>query len=268
MKHKLLLCILILVVVGLYCQNCIEHLENSENSENSENKIQNLISKAIKTQLQKIYGEFIDAKVNEKLEKIKCKQGPQGPKGDVGDKTSSYQGLYCQGNPTQPISIPNINTSQPLNSIVVLRPPLSKNKESDRDNKDFFILTNKERWQYTQKNQIKTAYMKETSGKTDEPIESDYGICYNDNKEVFVCNTNDNKSDKQKFYSEFNYTNDNEFRTSESDKSNMCLTLSGLTDRATLGNKSNDKNNNKKQQVILSECAKKKDDPYQKFFLH
>jgi len=262
MKHKLLLCILILVLVGLYCQNCIEHLENN---------LKNTINNAIKIQLQKIYGEFIDAKVNDKLEKIKCKQGPQGPKGDIGDKTSSYQGLYCQGNPTQPISIPNINTSQPLNSIVVLRPPLSKNKESDRDNKDFFILTNKERWQYTQKNQIKTAYMKETSGKTDEAIESDYGICYNDNKDIFVCNTNDNKSDKsnkQKFYSEFDYTNDNEFRTSESDKSNMCLTLGGLTNRATIKNDSKDKNNNQKQQLILSECAKNKDDQYQKFFLH
>tara|TARA_B100001123_G_C15239143_1_gene998389 strand:- start:116 stop:901 length:786 start_codon:yes stop_codon:yes gene_type:complete len=261
MKHKLLLCILILVVVALYCQNCIEHLENSENSENSKNKLIKIINNIIKNKLQKIYGEFIDAKINQKLHKIECKQGPQGPKGDVGDKTTSYQGLYCQEDSTQPISF-NIGTAPVSKNIVILRPSVDENNKPN----NFFSLTNKERWQYTQSNEIVSAYMNKSNNKEtgDKFTKNYYRICYEDNN-VFMCNPDkDNKKDNSQFNSQFNYTNDNEFKTTQG-KSSMCLTLGSLIDPANEVNEKTYKGTIKKQ-LKLSECQK--DNQSQKFFLH
>ena len=94
MKHKLFLCILILVVVGLYCQNCIEFFTDDE-----KNEIQTMLTNQIKSINVGDNQNKLD-EIEERLEKKlidsgKC-VGPMGPKGDTGGQTNVYQGLYTK----------------------------------------------------------------------------------------------------------------------------------------------------------------------------
>lgn len=250
MKHNLFLCILILVIFGLYFKNSVEHL--SDDKDTLKKEINDIISKNLKN----IYTSFINSLIDNKLDKIKCNEGPQGPKGDVGDKTTSYQGLYCEADPSRPLSIHNINSNMEPNSIVILRD--KEDTETKENTNSFFILSNKERWQFTQNNEIKTAYMKKNDK---DEVTGDYGICYNDNKEVYVCNSkNDNEKNNLRT---FEYTNDSEFKTTQGNNvSQKCLTLGELTDRSNTLLKENSKI---KKQLVLEDCNKNKN---QKFFLH
>jgi hypothetical protein len=273
MKHFLFLSILVLIIIGLYCKTCIEHLTDEES-------LNNTINTKIDNSLKKIYKTFIDAQIDNKLDKVKCAQGPQGPKGDVGDKATSYQGLYSEADTKSPISIYTTGTQVPSNNIVILKPQ-SDVKESDPDN-SFFILTNKERWQFTEGNEIKSAYNR-TQG-TPMKQSSNYGICYNDDNKVYICNTGPESTDTtnpantanpantKKNYTTFKYTNDNQFITTDGDESSgKCLTLtSKITDEdIKFIDQNKDINiNGIKQKLTLSECNKNKLDKNQRFFLH
>ena len=110
MKHKLFLCILILVIIGLYFKNCVEDFTEEEIKEKIKNYIKNNLTDEINTEIKKeinenvsnIINQFSEDKINEIKES--CKQGPQGIKGDVGSKSSVYQGLYNLGKSTNPIA--------------------------------------------------------------------------------------------------------------------------------------------------------------------
>ena len=271
MKHFLFLGILILVIIGLYCKTCVEHLTDEET-------IKKQVDDSINENLKKIYKTFIDAQINNKLDKIKGIQGPQGPKGDVGDKATSYQGLYCEGDKNlQPISIyspkSGLNTSNQTNNIVILK-PTDDAKTSDNNN-SFFILTNKERWQFTDGNEIKSAYNRKNEQGT---ITNDYGICYNENEDVYICNKAIDKASgtpsEDKHLTTFKYTNDNEFITTGGNKPiNKCLTLT--TDFAPkikpLLEKNKDAGDDRKveQYLKLEKCnSDKTKNQAQRFFLH
>ena len=247
MKHKLFLFILFVILIGFYYNNCIEKMTNSE-EDDSKNKVIKLINESIKKNLQNIYSSFINDIIDEKLKDIKCQRGPPGPKGDVGDKATSYQGLYCEDDLSYPISFPNINENaiNIENNIVVLKSDMDDNAKKD-NSRDFFILSNKERWQYTDSKEIKSAYKLNTDNK------SNYGICYNNNNDVFMCN-----DVTDGINTTFNYNNDNMLKTTN----NKCLTLSDM-------NYNEEKDENLKQyskKLTLSDCDKK--NKKQKFFFH
>ena len=112
---------------------------------------------------------------------------------------------------------------------------------------DFFVLSNRERWQYTDSKEIKSAYKLNTDNK------SNYGICYNNKNDVFMCN-----EATDGINTTFNYNNDNMLETT----TKKCLTLSGMND-----NEEKDENLKQyKKKLILSDCDK--NNKKQKFFFH
>ena len=186
MKHKLFLCILILVVLGLYCKNYVEYFSDDEKKE---------IIDIFNNQ----YGEYIklnnqnslDAYIDNKIEKIECDQGPQGPKGDTGGQANVYQGLYSLANSEHPLapigldkSKTGFNTESPINNPI----------ELNLENKSQFKLTNRDRWQYTIDDTLVSGYS------------PDFKMCYNDDG-IYACNSNFLENN-EKFKYNFKYKGD------------------------------------------------------------
>ena len=123
MKHKLFLCLLILVIIGLYFKNCVENFTEEEINEKIKNYLTDEINTEIKKEINDNVSNIINQFSEDKIKEIKesCKQGPQGPKGDVGSKSSVYQGLYNLGNSTRPIAPSSFNTTTPRNINIELR---------------------------------------------------------------------------------------------------------------------------------------------------
>ena len=104
MKHKLFLCILILVILGLYCKNYVEYFTLDE-----KNDIKDIFNKEYKEYIKINNQKSLDAYIDNKIEKIECEQGPPGTKGDPGGQANVYQGLYSLANSKFPFQFTPIS---------------------------------------------------------------------------------------------------------------------------------------------------------------
>jgi hypothetical protein len=234
MKHKLFLCVLILVIVGLYCQNCVEFFTDIERDE-----IQTMLTNQIKSinvgDNQNKLDEIEERLKKELIDSGKC-IGPKGAKGDTGGQTNVYQGLYSLRDSSKPFaSIGKDKTggysdTTPSNNIIQLNP----------NNKSQFILTSKDRWQYTDKKTLVSGY------------NSEFTMCYNANgtdNGIYNCHKTKVEKPNSEFKNNFNYDGETQqFFISEDKK--KCIEL------------------DKDKLVIGKDCDNSKVKEEQQFFLH
>ena len=170
MKHKLFLCILILVIVGLYCQNCVEFFTDAEKDE-----IQRILTNEIKSinvgDNQNKLDEIEERLKKDLLDSGKC-IGPEGPKGDTGGKSNIYQGLYTKDKDLNIFKLnmdpTKLNQNKGTNNIIKLKPT----KESPLN------LELGDTWQRSDKNTLVYGY------------NSNFVICYDYNdKKVGLCDS-------------------------------------------------------------------------------
>jgi hypothetical protein len=174
MKHKLFLCILILVLVGLYCENCVESFTQKE-----KDKIKEVCQTMLTNQVKSINVGDSKMKLNAIKEELKKELidsgkcvGPQGPKGDTGGKANVYQGMYTRDSNSNilKLSFPpkDLNEQVGTNNIIKLKPT----KDSPLN------LELGERWQRTEN---------DTLVYGDNP---NFVMCYNkDKKKIGLCHS-------------------------------------------------------------------------------
>lgn len=201
MKHKLFLCILILVVVGLYCQNCVEFFTKEEREE-----IQTILTnqiKSINVGDSEIKFNEIEERLNKELiDSGKC-VGPMGPKGDTGGQANVYQGLYTKDTNSDILKVNadpgTLSESNPSNIIIKLKPT----KESPLN------LESGDRWQRTNENTLVYGY------------NPNFVLCYgNENKKIGLCDSTNINTEEHNINFEFP-SNTQQIKVSLDD--NMCL---------------------------------------------
>lgn len=202
MKHKLFLCILFLVLLGLYCENCVESFTQKE-----KDKIKKICQTMLTNQIKSINVGDTQNKMNVIKEELKKELidsgkciGPQGPKGDTGGKTNVYQGLYSLDDPSKPFASigKDINNDNNQNRIETngysTRTPTNNIIQLNPRNQSQFILTNKDRWQYTEENTLVSGYNPK------------FTMCYNANGTGNIYNCHDTiMKNNNNYANEFKY---------------------------------------------------------------